>query len=157
MLLLCEEDRRAAAAEKLLFCEKLRSGLLLGSSLADLEALKTFPQLVTLIRDRVNMILKFILNGTIVFLVRTSLFAPWIQNQFHKSKNNRCLACLMLPWLGQAESQMLSLNTNHFIPIQASLFVCDPCVALSWGEIEFACIGHSFSARCLGMEVAEED
>ena len=68
-MLLCEEDRKAAAAEKLLLCEKLRSGLLLGSSLDDLEALKTFPQLVTLIRDRVNMILKFILNGTIVFLV----------------------------------------------------------------------------------------
>ena len=69
MLLLCEEVRRAVAAEKLLFCEKLRSGLLFGSSLADLQALETFPQLVTLIRDRVNMILKFILNGTIVFLV----------------------------------------------------------------------------------------
>ena len=69
MLLLCEVDRKAVAAEKLLLCEKLRSGLLLGSSLADFEALKTFPQLVTLIRDRVNMILKFILNGTIVFLV----------------------------------------------------------------------------------------
>ena len=68
-----------AAAVMFLLCkvEKSVHGLnLLLCRRPDLELeLKTFPALGNLNRDLVNMVLKFILNGTIDFLVlMTSLF-----------------------------------------------------------------------------------
>ena len=82
-LLLFEVAAALAAVKFLLYGvgKCVRGFSLLLCRRLDLEALRTFSEMGDLIRDLDNMVLKFILNGTIDFLVlMTSLFRRQISS-----------------------------------------------------------------------------
>ena len=82
-LLLFEVAAALAAVKFLLYGvgKSVRGSNLLLCRTPDLEALRTFLEMGNLIRDLDNMVLKFILNGTIDFLVlMTSLFRRQISS-----------------------------------------------------------------------------